>query len=145
MAQVESGDKVKVHYEGKLEDGSTFDSSAGRDPLEFTVGSQQVIPGFDNGVVGMEEGAKKKIEIAPDQAYGEHREDLVVDVDKSSFPEDQQPTVGASFQAQSPDGRVTPVKVIAVEGDKVTLDANHPLAGKTLVFEVEMVEITKAG
>ncbi|UCG62092.1 MAG: peptidylprolyl isomerase [Candidatus Zixiibacteriota bacterium] len=141
MSQVKSGDKIKVHYTGKLEDGTVFDTSEGRDPFEFTVGAGNVIPGFDQGVMGMSEGATKTITVPPEEAYGQSRADLVAKVDKSAFPESIDPKVGQQLQMEQSDGDPINVVVSNIEGDTVTLDANHPLAGKTLIFEVELVSI----
>ena len=141
MSQAQDGSKVKVHYTGKLDDGTVFDSSKDRDPFEFTIGTGSVIPGFEKGVVGMETGETKTITIPPDEAYGQTREELVADVKKSHFPPDINPEVGQQLQMQQPDGRPLNVVVTKIEGDDVTLDANHPLAGKTLTFVIELVEV----
>ena len=141
MGQAKSGDKVKVHYVGKLEDGTVFDSSENRPPLEFEIGKGNVIPGFESGVIGMELNGKKTVTIPPDDAYGHRRQELTVEVSKGDFPPDITPSVGQQLQIKRPDGHVIDVTITAVEGDKVTLDANHPLAGKTLIFEIELVEI----
>jgi len=141
MSQAKSGDAVKVHYTGKLTDGTVFDSSEGREPLAVELGAGQVIPGFEKGLMGMAVGETKTITIDPEEAYGQKREDLVVDVDKSNFPENIKPAIGERLQVKQPDGSVINVQITQIEGDKVTLDANHPLAGQTLVFDVELVEI----
>jgi peptidylprolyl isomerase len=141
MAQAKSGDKVKVHYTGKFDDGTVFDSSENRPPLEFQIGLGQVIPGFEKGVMGMESGDKKTIVIPPEQAYGNIREELVADVKKDQFPENINPAVGLRLQLDQPDGSKLNVTVTGIKEDMVTLDANHPLAGKTLTFDIEMVEI----
>lgn len=141
MGQAKSGDKVKVHYTGKLENGDVFDSSDGREPLEFTLGQGMVIAGFDNGVTGMEIGDKKSISIEPANAYGERRPDLEVSIKKSAIPADIEAKEGLQLQMQDPEGQMISVVITKVEGEDVTLDANHPLAGKKLVFEVELVEI----
>ncbi|PKK83014.1 MAG: peptidylprolyl isomerase [candidate division Zixibacteria bacterium HGW-Zixibacteria-1] len=141
MSQVKEGSKVKVHYVGKLEDGTVFDSSENRPPLEFEIGKGNVITGFETGVIGMELNGKKTVTIVPDDAYGHHREELMVEVSKGDFPPDIDPNVGQQLQIKRPDGHVIDVTITGVEGDKVTLDANHPLAGKTLIFEIELVEI----
>jgi peptidylprolyl isomerase len=142
LSQAKTNDKVAVHYTGKLDDGTVFDSSQGRDPLEFTIGSGQVIPGFEDGVVGMEEGQSKTITLKPDDAYGQVRDDLIVEVNKTDIPKDIDVEVGQQLQINRPDGRVIPVLISAIIDDKVTLDANHPLAGKTLTFDVELVKIS---
>ncbi|RKX28436.1 MAG: peptidylprolyl isomerase [Candidatus Zixiibacteriota bacterium] len=141
MSQVKEGDKVKVHYTGKLEDGTVFDSSENRPPLEFEIGKGSVIPGFEQGVVGMELNGKKTVTIAPEEAYGQRRDELMVEVTKNEFPPDIDPTIGQQLQIKRPDGHIIDVTITKVEGEQVTLDANHPLAGKTLVFDIELVEI----
>jgi len=135
------GDSVRIHYTGKLEDGSVFDSSDGREPLEFELGGGQVIPGFENAVRGMAAGDKKSVTIPAEEAYGAHNQDLVVSATRDQFPEGAVLEVGAEFQLEQDEGRVIPVRVTDVEGDDVTLDANHPLAGKALLFDLELVEI----
>lgn len=133
---------MRVHYTGKLDDDSVFDSSYERDePLEFTVGSQQVIPGFDEAVVGMEPGDTKQVRLEPDEAYGEHQDDHVVEVEKERLPDDVDAEVGLRLQLQHEDGETIPVTLTEVSGETVTLDANHPLAGEALTFEIELVEI----
>lgn len=141
MAQAKQGDKVKVHYTGKLKDGTVFDSSSGREPIEFTIGTGQVIPGFEEGVVGMQEGDKKTVEVPVDLGYGPRRDDLVANFKKSQFPPDITPEVGQRLQMQQPDGKAVQVTVTDVGDEEVTLDANHPLAGEDLTFEVELVEV----
>ena len=141
MSQAKSGDTVKIHYTGTLDDGSEFDSSAGREPLEFEVGGGQVIPGFDNAVEGMAVGDNKSVRIEPDDAYGQRHDQLVQEVPRSALPDDLSPEVGMALQSQSPDGRVMHLTVTAVSDDSVTLDANHPLAGQALSFDIELVEI----
>jgi peptidylprolyl isomerase len=135
--QAAEGDTVKVNYTGRLEDGTIFDSSEGHEPLQFTIGDGRMMQGFDQGVRGMAVGETKTITLTPDQAYGEHSDDRIIRVDKSQFPPDMELTEG--MQLQSPTGM--PVKVLAVDADSVTIDLNHPLAGKTLKFEVTLVEI----
>ncbi len=141
MSQVKSGDKIKVHYTGKLEDGKVFDSSREREPFEFTVGSGNVIPGFETGVVGMEVGQEKSITVKSDEGYGQRRDELVAEVTKDVFPEDIKPEIGQQLQMEQANGEPINVVISKVDGDKVTLDANHPLAGKTLVFDVELLAI----
>ena len=141
MPQAKSGDKVKVHYTGKLEDNTVFDSSKDRPPLEFTIGSGSIIPGFENAVIGMETGESKTFTIPPDEAYGQPRDELKMEVNKSDFPDDITPEVGQQLQMKRADGNVINVVVADMEGEKVTLDANHPLAGKALTFDIELVEI----
>ncbi|MEW6412913.1 MAG: peptidylprolyl isomerase [Candidatus Zixiibacteriota bacterium] len=141
MSQVKSGDKIKVHYTGKLEDGSVFDTSKERGPFEFTVGAGNVIPGFDTGVMGMEAGQSKTITIPAEEAYGPRRKELVAEVNKEVFPEGLEPAIGQQYQMEHASGEPINVVVAKIEGDTVTLDANHPLAGKTLIFDIELVAI----
>lgn len=136
-----TGDTVQVHYRGTLDDGSEFDASAGRDPLSFTVGAGQVIQGFDAAVVGMEVGEKKTVRIPPQEAYGEHRDDLVVQLDRAQVPEHIDLKLGMGLQLQQPNGQPVAVTVKAIEDEHITLDANHPLAGEALTFELELVAI----
>lgn len=141
MTQAKSGDTVRIHYTGTLEDGTQFDSSDGRDPLEFALGGGQVIPGFDSAVDGMTVGDSKSVTIEPDQAYGQRHEQLVQEVPKSALPEEMEPATGMQLQSQSPDGQVMNLVVTEVREDSITVDANHPLAGQALTFAIELVEI----
>lgn len=141
MQQVKSGDTVKVHYHGRLTDGSTFDSSEGREPLEFTVGTGQVIKGFEDAMVDMQPGDKKTINIPVDQAYGERNDEMMMEYPKTEFPSDMVPMVGMELHMSDNMGNVFPVVIAEVNEDTVLLDANHPLAGKDLVFEIELVSI----
>jgi peptidylprolyl isomerase len=141
MEQAKSGDTVKVHYHGKLTDGTTFDSSEGREPLEFEVGSGMVIAGFDSGVTGMSVGDKKTIEIPVDEAYGAKQDDLLMEFPKSNFPADMVPEVGMQLNMSNGSGQNFPVVIREVKDDVVVLDANHPLSGEDLVFDLELVEI----
>ena len=141
MSNAKAGDTVKIHYTGTLDDGTQFDSSAGRDPLEFELGGGQVIPGFDSAVEGMAVGENKNVRIEPDQAYGERHEQLVQQVPRSALPDDLEPQVGMGLQSQSPDGQVMMLMVTEVGDDNITVDANHPLAGQALNFDIELVEI----
>jgi peptidylprolyl isomerase len=138
--QAKKGDTARVHYTGRLEDGHVFDTSEGGEPLEFEVGSGQVITGFDEGVCGMHVGEKKTIEIDADEAYGQRTEALVQAVSRSDFNLDAEPEVGMNLVLQLPDGNQIPVAITDVTQDSVTLDANHPLAGKKLIFDVELVD-----
>lgn len=140
MAQAKSGDTVRVHYTGRLEDGTVFDSSGGREPLEFVLGAQQVIPGFEEAVDGLAPGEERTVTIPPDRAYGPRREEMVLTLGRDQFPADLHPEVGQQLQ-MSQDGQVAVVTVTDVSDAGVTLDANHPLAGKALVFDVRLVEI----
>jgi peptidylprolyl isomerase len=141
MQQVKSGDKVRVHYHGKLRSGETFDSSQGREPLEFTVGSGQVIKGFDDGVKGMQIGDKRTVEIAVEDAYGEKEEGRVVEFPKEQFPPELNPEIGMQLMMSDGQGHQIPVLVSEVKEESVVLDANHPLAGQDLIFDIELVEI----
>jgi len=141
MTQAKTGDSVKVHYTGKLQEGDVFDSSEGREPLEFRIGDGKVIPGFEQGVVGMEVGEKKNISISPEEGYGIRNEELVAVIEKTLLPSDVDTSVGQQLQVKQQDGNVIQLVVTAETEENVTLDANHPLAGKTLLFDVELVEI----
>lgn len=137
----QAGDTVRIHYTGTLSDGTVFDSSEGRDPLEFTLGSGQVIKGFDDGVTGMAVGEKKSINIPCDDAYGPINPAMMQDVPRSQIPDEIPLELGLMLQMQGPDGHVLPVKVVNLTDDSVTLDANHELAGKDLTFALELVAI----
>jgi peptidylprolyl isomerase len=141
MSQVKAGDTVSVHYTGTLKDGSVFDSSRERDPLEFEVASGMMIPGFDSAVVGMSVGESKKVVIEAADAYGEVREDMVATFPKESFPEHIKPEVGQQLSLTTPSGQPMNVTVTNVGEKEVTLDGNHFLAGKDLTFDIELVEI----
>ncbi|MGF1461158.1 MAG: peptidylprolyl isomerase [Leptolyngbyaceae cyanobacterium] len=136
---VETGKTVKVHYTGKLNDGSVFDSSEGRDPLEFQVGSGQVIPGFDAAIQQMDIGSSKTITIPSTEAYGEVREEMIALVPHAQFPEGMNPEVGQTLQLQTPQGAL-PVRVTEVKDNGVVIDGNHPLAGQDLTFDLTLVE-----
>ena len=142
MTEVQEGNTVKVHYTGTLDDGTVFDSSVGREPLEFTIGQGQMIPGFERGVVGMELGEKRTVVVAADQAYGVHRPDGVFEVERTEIPTTIPLQQGMQLQANGPGGQPVTMTVLEVSDEKVKLDANHPLAGKDLTFEIEIVEIT---
>jgi len=141
LSEAKSGDVVQVHYTGRLDDGTQFDSSSGRDPLEFRIGDGQVIPGFEAGVVGLAVGDSKTFTIPAADAYGAHRSDWVVDVPRDQMPTHLDLTVGGQLQLKQDSGQVTVVTITEVTDDQVTLDANHPLAGQDLTFEVESVAI----
>ena len=141
MAQAKTGDTVKVHYTGKLNDGSVFDTSEGREPLEFKIGGGQVIAGFDEALSGMEVGESKTVTIPADKAYGPHQQEMVMVVDRSKLPDELEPQMGQQLQVGQPDGQTFVVTVAAISGEEVTLDANHPMAGKDLTFELQLVEI----
>lgn len=141
MAQAKSGDSVQVHYTGRLTDGSVFDTSDGRDPLKFTLGEGMVIPGFNDAIIDMNIGDKKTVEIPVDQAYGPSQDELVMPVPRDQFPPDITPEVGQQLQMGGPNGELMVVTVTNVKEDIVTLDANPPLAGEDLTFDVELVAI----
>lgn len=141
MQQVKKGDKVKVHYHGKLTSGETFDSSTGREPLAFEVGSGMVIKGFDDGVTGMVVGEKKTINIPVEEAYGPSNPEAIVDMPKDRFPEDMELQVGMQLAMSNAEGQQFPVVIKEIKEDSVLLDANHPLAGQELIFDLELVEI----
>ena len=141
MTQAQQGNTVKVHYTGRLDDGSVFDSSVGGEPMEFTIGGGQMIPGFEQGVVGMELGESRTVIIAADQAYGIYRPEGVIDVARSEIPPSIPLEVGMQLQANGPDGRPVHMTVLDLSDDVVKMDGNHPLAGQDLTFEIEVVEI----
>lgn len=141
MTKAKNGDTVKVHYTGKLTDGEVFDSSTGADPLQFTIGQKQVIPGFEDALVDMEVGQKKTIEIPADNAYGQPNEDLKQKVQRSMLPDEIELEVGVQLTAQNQSGQPFTVTVAEFDDNSVTLDGNHPLAGKDLTFDLELVDI----
>jgi len=141
MTEVKTGDKVRIHYTGTLDDGSVFDSSRDRDPLEFTVGSGQIIPGLEQALPGMKVGEEKTVAIPCDLAYGAHDPNGRQAIPRDQVPHDIPLDIGTALQMQLPDGRAMAVTVSEVTEEEVVLDANHPLAGKSLTFAVEMVEI----
>ncbi|MCF8449037.1 MAG: peptidylprolyl isomerase [Taibaiella sp.] len=141
MSHVQKGDKVNVHYHGRLTDGTTFDSSEGREPLSFIAGQGQVIKGFDDAVLTMIPGDKKTVSIPVAEAYGHRNDDMVMEYPASDFPEDMNPEVGMELQMGDDQGNVFPVVIVEINGDMVTLDANHPLAGQDLIFDLELVSI----
>lgn len=142
MSQVKQNDAVKVHYTGKLEDGQVFDSSVERgEPIEFTLGQGQLIPGFEDGLIGMEVNEKKTINIPKEEAYGEPKAELIQEVDKNQLPEELKPEVGMPLVSKSPDGREINLVVTEVKDESIVVDANHPLAGKDLIFDLEVLEI----
>ena len=143
VAQANEGDEVQVHYTGKLEDGTVFDSSEDGEPLSFTIGENRVIPGFEQAVTGMEPGDTKTAEVEPEQAYGEHREDMVMEMDRDQIPGEVDPEVGQQLQLRLENGQTVPVLITALGEDTVTIDANHPLAGRTLIFDIEVVDVAE--
>lgn len=142
LSEAKKGSSVKVHYTGKRKsDGSVFDSSEGKEPLEFKLGEGQLIPGFEEAVEGMKSGESNTVTIPSDQAYGEPKDDLVVKFERDRLPEDIQPEVGQQLQLQHKDGNNIPVVITDLDENEITLDANHPLAGEDLIFEIEVVDI----
>jgi len=141
LSKAKDGDTVKVHYTGTLENGEVFDTSREREPLEFKLGEGQLIPGFEKAVIGMAEGDSTKVDIPSDEAYGEAREDLVIKVPKDQLPEDVEPQIGMQLQVNQPNGQPIPVRITEVGEAELTLDANHPLAGKDLSFDIELINV----
>lgn len=141
MTEVKSGDKVQVHYHGSLTSGEVFDSSRERDPLEVQVGAGQVIPGFDNALMGMKVGDTKTVTLSVDEAYGPRNDQLINQVPREQFPVDPSPQVGMQLLASTPDGQQFPITITEIQDDVITVDANPPLAGKELVFDLELVAI----
>lgn len=141
MTQAKIGDTVQVHYTGTLTDGTVFDSSVGNDPLEFTLGSGQVIPGFEQAVIGMQVGESKQATISPDQAYGPQREELIFTVGRAQLPDSFAPRIGDQYQMTQPNGQAILVSVRDISPEGVTLDANHPLAGMDLTFDIQLVAL----
>jgi len=141
MNLVKENNTVKVNYTGKLADGQVFDSSEGKEPLEITLGQGQLIPGFEKGLIDMKLNEKKTITIAHEEAYGAINEDLKQEVNKTQLPQDIKPEVGMGLVSKSPDGREINLRVVKVSEDSIVVDGNHPLAGKDLIFDLEVVEI----
>jgi len=141
MANIKNGDRVKVEYTGKLADGTVFDSSQGRAPLEFEVGTGQVIPGFEKAVNGMKKNDNKTFTIPVDQAYGPVKAELEIEVPRNKLPPQPEPQVGFTLIMRSPNGEQIPARITKISKDKVTLDLNHPLAGKDLTFEINIVGV----
>ncbi|TDE05629.1 FKBP-type peptidyl-prolyl cis-trans isomerase [Flavobacterium hiemivividum] len=142
MTQVKENNTVKVHYTGKLADGQVFDSSEGKEPLAFTLGQGSLIPGFEKGLIDMKLNEKKTITIPAEEAYGDPREDLLIEVPKSELPQEMDPEVGMGLVSRTPEGQEMNLLVVEVKEESVILDGNHPLAGKELIFDLEVVEIT---
>ena len=141
MAEIKDGDTVRIHYTGTLLDGTVFDSSDGRDPLEFVVGSGQIIPGLDSAMPGLAVGDKKRVEIACVDAYGPINPAMRQDIPREGIPDDIPLEPGTQLQMQTPDGQALPVTVVEANEATVTLDANHPLAGQDLIFDIEVVSV----
>lgn len=142
MTQVKENNTIKVHYTGKLADGQVFDSSEGKEPLEFTLGQGRLIPGFEKGLIDMKLNEKKTINIAVEDAYGEPREDLIIEVSKTELPQEMAPEVGMGLVSRTPEGQEMNLLVVEVKDETVILDGNHPLAGRDLIFDLEVVEIS---
>jgi peptidylprolyl isomerase len=144
MTQAKNGDTVRINYSGRLTDGTEFDSSAGREPLQFTLGEGEVIRGLEDHVAGMEPGSKSTVTIPSEAAYGPHRPEAIQTVNRANVAPEVDLKIGTKLQARDSAGGVTPVTVVGVDEQTVKIDANHPLAGQDLVFDVELVEIVKA-
>lgn len=141
MTKAESSNTVKVHYKGSLEDGSVFDESFGKEPLEFTLGAGQLIPGFEKAVLGLKIGETVTTHIPAKEAYGERNEQLEMDVERTNLPPEIEPVSGMPLHLNQPDGSAVPVTITKVTDTHITIDANHPLSGKDLTFEIQLVEI----
>lgn len=141
MSEAKHGDTVKIHYRGTLDDGTPFDSTEGHEPLEFTIGAGGIIPGFEAAVTGMTIGEQKTVTIPPDQAYGEYHGEMTQEVPRSAIPEDIELHEGMILSAESPDGIPISFTVRSFDQEQVTIDGNHPLAGKNLTFALELIEI----
>lgn len=141
MSKIKDGDTVSVHYTGTLASGEVFDSSVERDPLKFTLGKGQLIPGFEQAIMGLSVGEKATTNIPSLEAYGEHNPEMVIEVPVNQLPPELDAQVGMQLQLNQPDGQAIPVQITQIEGETVTIDANHPLAGKDLNFDIEVVEI----
>lgn len=141
MTQAKSGNTVTVNYTGRLDDGSVFDTTANREPLQFALGQDRLIGGFEQALLGMSPGESKTINLAPEEAYGPHRNDLVVDIDRAHISPGADPRVGQRMQLQQPEGPPVDATVTQVNESNVTVDANHPLAGKALTFEISVLEV----
>jgi peptidylprolyl isomerase len=141
MRKVQLGDVIRIHYTGKLEDGTEFDSSTGKEPIEFKVGKGTILPGVEKGVIGMAPGETKTITISPDEAHGEIREELIARIDKKGLPSNASLSPGMPIEMKRPNGEMMTVMVVDITDDTVTLDANSPLAGRTLVFDLELVAL----
>jgi FKBP-type peptidyl-prolyl cis-trans isomerase SlpA len=141
MSQVKANSTIKVNYTGKLANGQVFDTSEGKEPIEFILGQERLIPGFEKGLIDMKLNEKKTIEIAKDQAYGEPNPNLIQEVKKAELPQDMEPQVGMGLVSKTPEGQEINLMVVEVKEDSIVIDGNHPLAGHDLVFDVEVVEI----
>ena len=144
MGQAKLGDTVRVHYRGTFTDGTVFDGTMGDEPFELTLGEQKVIPGFENAIVGMNVGERKTVKVSPDQAYGKYDKSLMVDIERAHMPENIDLQLGKLLEFRAEDGSVALVTIKDITETKVTLDGNHPLAGRELIFEIELVEIVSS-
>lgn len=141
MPQAKKGDTVAIHYTGRLDNGTVFDTSQGRDPLEFTLGAGQVIPGFEGAVAGMAPGDQRTTTVPAEEAYGPRRDDLLVAIPRERLPDGMDPNVGEKLEMATSEGQTVPVVVADADERAIVVDANHPLAGEDLVFEIELVKI----
>ena len=141
MSQVKEYNTIKVNYTGKLSNGQIFDTSEGKEPIEFILGQGRLIPGFEKGLIDMKLNEKKTIEIAKDQAYGDVNDNLIQEINKAELPQDMEPKVGMGLVSKSPDGKEINLMVVEVKDESIVIDGNHPLAGHDLIFDVEVVEI----
>jgi peptidylprolyl isomerase len=141
MEQAKNGDQVKVHFTGKIDDGIVFASSHGQEPLEFRIGDGSVLPGVDQAINGMAPGERKTVTLAPSEGFGEKTDALVLTVERSQFPEGFEPREGMELHVPQPDGSIVFFKILQIFESEIKLDANHPLAGKTLTFELELLEV----
>ncbi|MBW2981615.1 peptidylprolyl isomerase [Candidatus Woesearchaeota archaeon] len=142
MSKVKKGDKIKVDYTGKLDDGTVFDTSEGKAPLEFEAGAGKIIKGFDNAVMGMEVGEEKEVKIEPKDAYGDPNPNMMKKIPRDKLPPEPAPKEGMMLALKTPDGKQFPAKITEVNDKEITIDLNHPLAGKTLNFKIKVVDIT---
>jgi FKBP-type peptidyl-prolyl cis-trans isomerase 2 len=141
MTQVKENDVVKVHYTGKLENGQIFDSSQDREPLEFTVGEGKIIPGIENAVIGMNPGDNKEVTVSPENAYGEYRDDMIGEIPKEQLPEDIEPQIGMELVARNEQGDEQVIRIKEIKDSSIVIDANHPLAGEKLYFNLQLLEV----
>lgn len=143
MEGIREGDQVQVHYTGKLQSGEVFDSSQGREPLNLTIGEGKIIPGFEQALLGMQTGEKKSFDLTPDQAFGERRDELVHVIQKEQIPSDVKLEIGMQLALEGQQKEPVPAQVVDISESTVTLDTNHPLAGKDITFEVDVVEVNR--
>jgi peptidylprolyl isomerase len=141
MTEAKTGDRVKVHFTGYLEDGTVFGSTMGEAPFEFSIGEKNMLPGFEHAVIGMKKGETKTITLPPEEAYGLHKEELVTDMERSGFPKEIKLEIGKRLRVRTQDGIYTMVTIKDFTEDRIVLDENDPLAGQTLTFKIELVEI----